>query len=88
MVAMLLLALMPPMAFAQVATRTLAVNGHTGQASVIQEGGRTYVDIASLAQIANGSLSFTANGIQLTLPASTSSADTTEDSGSGAGESG
>jgi hypothetical protein len=90
MVTMLLLGLTSTMALAQVEhqTRTLLVNGHSGQASVIQDNGRTYADLASLAQIANGSLSFTANGIELTLPASTVSTPTTEEPSSPAGESG
>ena len=86
----LLLGLMSTMAVAQAEhqTRTLVVNGHSGHDSVIQDTGRTYVDVASLAQIANGSLSFNANGIQLTLPASTNSAPPTEESANAAGESG
>jgi hypothetical protein len=58
------------MAFAQVEhqSRTLLVNGHSGQAAVIQENGHAYVDLEALAQIVNGSLSFNANRIVLTLP--------------------
>src|SRR5206468_9162213 len=33
-----------------------------------QSGGRTYVDVASLAQIANGSVSFNAGRVILNLP--------------------
>ncbi|HEY5176384.1 MAG TPA: hypothetical protein VII95_12550 [Terriglobales bacterium] len=60
------------MAFAQVEhqSRTLLVNGRSGQAAIIQENGRAYVDLEALAQIANGSLSFNANRIVLTLPPS------------------
>jgi len=47
---------------------TLIVNGQTGKAAVIQQNGRTFVDVAALAQIANGSLSFKGNTIALTLP--------------------
>lgn len=54
-------------------TETLVVNGQAGQAAVIQADGRTYVDLETLAHIANGSLSFKANRIVLNLPPSTAS---------------
>jgi hypothetical protein len=38
--------------------KVLVVNGHEGQAEVIQKDGRPYVDLQSLAQIANASLSY------------------------------
>jgi hypothetical protein len=65
----ILLLIISGMAFAQVErqTRTLLVNGHSGQAAVIQENGHSYVDLEALARIANGSLSFNANQIVLTL---------------------
>ena len=47
---------------------TLTVNGHSGDAPVIQAGDRTYVDVEALARITNGSLSFNGNQILLTLP--------------------
>ena len=49
--------------------RTLEVNGHTGQAIVYQISGKSYVDLESLARIANGSLSFRGGGIVVHLPA-------------------
>jgi hypothetical protein len=49
--------------------RTLEVNGHTGQAIVYQISGKSYVDLESLARIANGSLSFRGGDIILHLPA-------------------
>ena len=52
--------------------RTLEVNGHTGQAIVYQISGKSYVDLESLARIANGSLSFRGGGIVLRLPAADS----------------
>jgi hypothetical protein len=62
----------PAMAFgqAQHQSATLVVNGQSGKAAVIQENDRTYVDVEALARIANGSLSFNANGISLTIPPS------------------
>jgi len=53
---------------------TLVINGQSGQAAVIQQNGRTFVDVAALAQIANGSLSFKGNTISLTVPSGSSSA--------------
>jgi hypothetical protein len=47
---------------------TLTVNGHSGEAPVIQASGRTYVDVEALARITNGSLSLNGNQILLTLP--------------------
>jgi hypothetical protein len=49
--------------------RTLVVNGQSGQVAVLQIEGRSFVDIAALAQVANGSLGFQGNRITLTLPA-------------------
>jgi hypothetical protein len=48
---------------------TLTVNGHSGEAPVIQAGGRSYVDVETLARITNGSIRFNGNQILLTLPA-------------------
>jgi hypothetical protein len=53
-------------------TSTLVVNGQTGKAGVVQQNGRTYVDVEALAQIANGSLSFSPDRIVLTIPPLTS----------------
>ena len=49
--------------------RTLEINGHTGQAMVYEIDGKSYVDLESLARIANGSLSFRGGSIILHLPA-------------------
>jgi hypothetical protein len=56
---------------------TLTVNGHSGEAPVIQANGRTYVDVEALARITNGSLSFNGNQILLTLPSPGRGARTT-----------
>ena len=50
--------------------RTLVVNGHTGDATVLEVNGRAYVDFETLARIANGSLAFNGQQIILTLPPS------------------
>ena len=66
------LLLLSAMAFAQAQPQSenLVVNGKSGKAAMIQQGGRTYVDAEALARLANGSLSFSGNGISLTIPAS------------------
>ena len=48
---------------------TLIVNGHSGEAPVIQASGRSYVDVEALARITNGSVRFNGTQITLTLPA-------------------
>ena len=49
-------------------TRAVVINGQSGQAEVVELDGRTYVDLAALVQIMNGSLLFKPNRIILTLP--------------------
>jgi hypothetical protein len=49
-------------------SRTLIVNGKSGQVKVMEIDGRSYVDLESLARIANGTLGFSGNQITLTLP--------------------
>src|SRR5215813_10051705 len=47
--------------------KTLVVQGHSGQAPVIDSDGKSYVDIQALASLTNGSLSFNGNQITLSL---------------------
>jgi hypothetical protein len=65
-----ILLVLPLLALSQAAqeTRTLVVNGQTGQVAVVQFNGRSYIDLEALARIANGSLGFNGNQITLTLP--------------------
>jgi hypothetical protein len=67
---MSLMFLLFAVAFAQPTggNRVLVVNGRSGQAGVVQIEGRTYVDLETLVRIAEGSLSFQAGQITLTLP--------------------
>ena len=48
--------------------RTLVVNGQSGDATIVQINGRSYIDLETLARIANGSLSFQGARIVLTIP--------------------
>jgi len=47
---------------------TLVVNGHPAEAAILQVDGRSYVEIETLARLANGSISFKGNQTLLTLP--------------------
>jgi hypothetical protein len=47
--------------------RTIVVNGQAGQATVVRMNGGTYVDLETLARIANGSVSFQGDRIILNL---------------------
>ncbi|MGA7293156.1 MAG: hypothetical protein WBW53_14960 [Terriglobales bacterium] len=58
-------------------TKTLVVSGQPGQAQILQAEGQSYVNIETLAQLANGTLSFKGNQITLTLPAANANAPTT-----------
>jgi hypothetical protein len=49
--------------------RSLVVNGQSGQVAMLKLNGRSFVDIAALAQLANGTLGFRGEQIVLTLPA-------------------
>jgi len=65
-----MLLVVPVLALSQAAqqTRILIVNGQLGQVTVVQMNGRSYIDLETLARVANGSLSFSENQITLTLP--------------------
>ncbi len=66
--ALLLLLLPPALGLAQ--TTSLSVSGQSGSVPLVQINGRSYVDVESLARIANGSLQFQGNQLILTLPPS------------------
>jgi hypothetical protein len=55
-------------------SRTLVINGQSGQAEVVKIDGHSYVELEGLARITNGSLRFKANRILLNLPVSTATA--------------
>ena len=55
--------------------RTLVINGQSGEASLIEINGRSYIDLETLARIANGTLAFQGEQIILTLPAAGAETD-------------
>jgi hypothetical protein len=57
---------------------TLTVEGHSGQAPVIQVNGKSYVEIESLVRLTGSSMTFRGNQTILTLPASAANAPTPE----------
>ena len=48
--------------------RSLVVNGHAGQATLMRKGGRACVDLEDLVMVANGSMLVQADLISLTIP--------------------
>jgi hypothetical protein len=70
--AMLMSAVMAP-SQTQVQRETLSVQGYPGQATVIRNHGRMFVDVQDLARITKGSLSFEEDRIILTLAPSDAS---------------
>jgi hypothetical protein len=50
--------------------KVLVINGHSGQAEIIQRDGRAYVDLQSLVEITNATLSLKANRVVMSLPTS------------------
>lgn len=61
-------------AHAQQQKRTLVVTGRTGEASVIQRNGRSYVDLQQLADMINGTLGHQGSRIVLVLPSASAGA--------------
>lgn len=57
-------------------SRNIIVNGHSGEAEVIDQNGRLFVDILTLASIGKGSVSFSGPGIVLNFPAMASGTTT------------
>src|SRR5579864_9728609 len=68
----------------QVKTETLMLQGYQGQATVIRNQGRVFVDVEELARITKGSLSFGEDRIILTLAPSDVS-ESARDSGGKSG---
>ena len=58
--------------------RTLVLTGHPGELTVMEMGGRYYVDVEALTRAANGSIQFKGNQIVLTLSTSTANTPATD----------
>jgi hypothetical protein len=71
------LLIVPGLARAQTVqqSRTLIVNGQSGPVKIMEIDGRSYVDLESLARIANGTLVFSGSQITLRLPGSAPGAE-------------
>ena len=67
---LLVLLIVPGLAVSQGApqSRTLIVNGQSGQVKMVEIEGHAYVDLESLARTANATLGFRGDQITLTLP--------------------
>jgi hypothetical protein len=70
---------LPTLLLAQLArqTRTLIVNGHSGEVALVQIEGHSYVELEALARLGSGSLKFNGSQVLLTLPSTAGSADET-----------
>ena len=60
--------LLPLLVLVAQETSALLIDGHQGQARVIQVQGKNYVEVEGLARITGGSLRFAGNQIILSLP--------------------
>jgi hypothetical protein len=54
--------------------KTLVVNGNSVEATVLQIGGHSYIDVESLAQVTNGTVFIEPNRVVLTIPVAKSTA--------------
>jgi hypothetical protein len=52
-------------------SRSIVINGHSGDAVIYEIDGKSFVDLESLVRIGNGSIAFSQERIVLTLPAAT-----------------
>jgi len=52
--------------------RTVVINDRSGKAGILEMGGKSYVDLNQLAQIAHGSISYEGNRITLSVPCTSS----------------
>jgi hypothetical protein len=75
---LLMILLLPLLVLVAQETSALLIEGHQGQARVIQVQGKNYVEVEGLARITNGSLRFEGNQIIVTLPGGADAAPQTE----------
>jgi hypothetical protein len=55
-------------AHAQLQTRTLTINGHSGKVTIYRVEGKAFIDLESLVRTANGTVAFKGDEIILTFP--------------------
>lgn len=79
-VMLLTILLLPLLVLVAQETSALLIEGHQGQASVIQVQGKNYVEVEALSRITGGSLRSAGNQIILTLPGGANGAPQTEQS--------
>lgn len=84
-VMLLTILLLPLLVLVAQETSALLIEGHQGQARVIQVQGKNYVEVEELARATGGSLRFAGNQIILTLPGGASAAPQAEQSAPAAG---
>ena len=77
---LLTILLLPLMVLIAQETSALLIEGHQGQARVIQMQGKNYVEVEALSRITGGSLRFAGNQIILTLPGGANAAPQAEQS--------
>ena len=77
-VMLLTILLLPLLVLVAQETSALLIEGHQGQARVIQLQGKNYVEVEGLARITGGSLRFEGNQIVVTLPGGADAAPQTE----------
>jgi hypothetical protein len=79
-VMLLTILLLPLLVLVAQETSALLIEGHQGQARVIQVQGKNYVEVEGLARITGGSLRFEGNQIIVTLPGGAHAAPQTDQS--------
>jgi hypothetical protein len=77
---LLTILLLPLLVLVAQETSALLIEGHQGQARVIQVQGKNYVEVEGLARITGGSLRFEGNQVIVTLPGGTHAAPQTDQS--------
>jgi hypothetical protein len=72
------ISLLPLLVLLAQETSALLIEGHQGQARIVQVQGKNYVEVEGLARISDGSLRFAGNHIILTLPSAAKASLQTE----------
>ena len=87
---LVMLLIVPAFALSQATQepQTLTVSGQSGQLTVLQMNGHSYVDLEALAQVVHGSLSFNGKQITLTLSGATGTSTAADSSASSSASTG